>query len=107
MGFLALENLKRFHLIEDNARFRRSLKECDKISGSEHKLCRLLSKLHDIRRQTIKIGVVYVAEGQEDQKIILKNDAGSKEYNDFLMGLGWTVSIHSTLLPTKKPEDRC
>ncbi len=76
LGFLSLDNLKRFYPIDDNARFRRSLKDLDKISG----------------RQVLKSGVVYVAEGQEDQKSIFRNDAGSKEYNDFLKGLGWSVS---------------
>lgn len=32
-GFLSLENLKKFTPVEDNARFRRSIKDLDKISG--------------------------------------------------------------------------
>lgn len=32
-GFLSLDSLSRFYLIEDNARFRRSLKDLDKIAG--------------------------------------------------------------------------
>ncbi len=32
-------------------------------------------------------------ESQEDQKAIFRNDSGSKEYNDFLKGLGWSVDL--------------
>jgi hypothetical protein len=78
-GFLSMDNLKRFCMVDDNARFRRSLKDLDRISG----------------RQVLKIGVVYVGEAQEDQRAIFKNDAGSKEYNDFLLGLGWSVDLKS------------
>ncbi len=44
-------------------------------------------------RETHKIAVIYVAEGQEDKNSILNNMAGSKAYEDFVAGLGWEVSI--------------
>jgi len=79
LGFLSLETLKDFHPVEDNPRFRRALKDLDKISG----------------RQVLKVGCVYVAEGQEDQKAIFRNDAGSFEFNEFLKGLGWNVALNT------------
>lgn len=43
-------------------------------------------------RETHKIAVFYVAEGQEDKHSILTNTAGSQAYEDFVSGLGWEVS---------------
>jgi hypothetical protein len=40
-----------------------------------------------------KAGVVYVQEGQEDQKLIFRNDAGPRDYLDFLSGIGWNVDL--------------
>lgn len=42
-------------------------------------------------RETHKIAVFYVAEGQEDKHSILTNTAGSQAYEDFVSGLGWEV----------------
>ena len=44
-------------------------------------------------RETHKIAVIYVAEGQEDKLSILSNCGGSKEYEDFVAGLGWEVGV--------------
>ena len=33
----------------------------------------------------------YIGEGQEDKHSILSNTAGSREYEDFVAGLGWEV----------------
>ena len=41
------------------------------------------------------MGTIYVAEGQEDQHSILKNEGKSKAFADFVHGLGWTVGGHS------------
>jgi len=43
-------------------------------------------------RETHKIAVFYVAEGQEDKHSILTNTAGSQAYEEFVSGLGWEVS---------------
>lgn len=48
-------------------------------------------------RETHKIAVFYVAEGQEDKHSILTNTAGSQAYEDFVSGLGWEVILHKTL----------
>lgn len=45
-------------------------------------------------RETHKIAVFYVAEGQEDKHSILTNTAGSQAYEDFVSGLGWEVGTH-------------
>lgn len=42
-------------------------------------------------RETYKIAVFYVAEGQEDRQSILTNKAGSRAYENFVSGLGWEV----------------
>lgn len=44
-------------------------------------------------RETHKIAVFYVAEGQEDKHSILTNTGGSQAYEDFVAGLGWEVLI--------------
>jgi hypothetical protein len=44
-------------------------------------------------RETIKIGVLYVAPGQEDETSILRNTEGSAEYKTFLRTLGWMVDL--------------
>ncbi|EHB02981.1 GTPase-activating Rap/Ran-GAP domain-like 1 [Heterocephalus glaber] len=60
--------------------------------------CRLLLSIlgmnsWDKRRETHKIAVFYVAEGQEDKHSILTNIGGSQEYEDFVAGLGWEVNL--------------
>lgn len=42
-------------------------------------------------RETHKIAVFYIGEGQEDKCSILSNSAGSQAYEDFVSGLGWEV----------------
>lgn len=42
-------------------------------------------------RETHKIAVFYIGEGQEDKCSILSNSTGSQDYEDFVSGLGWEV----------------
>lgn len=49
-------------------------------------------------RETHKIAVIYVAEGQEDKNSILSNSSGSQAFEDFLAALAWEVSISRQLL---------
>eukprot|EP01133_Synstelium_polycarpum_P016306 gene16306-19394_t len=60
------------------------------------KLGRALQQL-DITpsREILKIGVIYVGEGQDDQRDILHNDAGSPLYESFVDGLGWPVDLRT------------
>lgn len=44
-------------------------------------------------RETMKIGLIYVAHGQEDESSILRNSQGSNRYNAFVNSLGWEIDI--------------
>ncbi|RCI03744.1 Ral GTPase-activating protein subunit alpha-2, partial [Rhizopus stolonifer] len=44
-------------------------------------------------RETMKIGLIYVAHGQEDEQTILQNSRGSEKYNAFVNSLGWEIDI--------------
>lgn len=48
-------------------------------------------------RETHKIAVFYIGEGQEDKCSILSNSAGSQAYEDFVSGLGWEVQTAAPL----------
>ncbi|XP_041418604.1 ral GTPase-activating protein subunit alpha-2 isoform X3 [Xenopus laevis] len=77
LGMNSWERRKNFHLLKKNAKLLRELKNLDS------RRC----------RETHKIAVFYIAEGQEDKRSILSNSAGSKAYEDFLGGLGWEVDL--------------
>lgn len=49
-------------------------------------------------RETHKIAVVYVAEGQEDKNSILSNTCGSQAYEEFIAGLAWEVSYGQNVM---------
>ena len=42
-------------------------------------------------RETHKIALLYVAQGQEDKTSIMSNCVGSEEYERFVAGLAWEV----------------
>mmetsp|Transcript_23491 Transcript_23491/g.58803 ORF Transcript_23491/g.58803 Transcript_23491/m.58803 type:complete len:1527 (-) Transcript_23491:30-4610(-) len=46
-------------------------------------------------RETAKVGVIYVAKGQDDQMDILGNDSHCRRglYAEFLRGLGWPIDL--------------
>ncbi|KAG1463089.1 hypothetical protein G6F46_002102 [Rhizopus delemar] len=46
-------------------------------------------------RETMKIGLIYVGYGQEDEQSILQNSQGSERYNAFVNSLGWEIDIAS------------
>ena len=50
-----------------------------------------------LARETIKIGVLYVARGQDNQRDILKNIVGSNKYEEFINNLGQKVSLRNHL----------
>ena len=58
-----------------------------------------LTLLSFCSRETHKIAVIYVADGQEDKTSIMSNTGGSQAYEDFLAGLGWEVrcTVQNTL----------
>ena len=41
---------------------------------------------------TYKVAVLYVAPGQEDKLSVLRNSSGSRDFEEFVAGLGWEVS---------------
>ncbi|XP_025103645.1 ral GTPase-activating protein subunit alpha-1-like isoform X4 [Pomacea canaliculata] len=60
------------------------------------KLLRELKNLDAQRcRETHKIAVIFVAEGQEDKNSILSNCGASRAFEDFVAGLGWEVDLES------------
>ncbi|KAM6968922.1 ral GTPase-activating protein subunit alpha-1 isoform 3-T3 [Tautogolabrus adspersus] len=77
LGLNSWEKRSNFHLLRKNEKLLRELKNLDS------RQC----------RETHKIAVFYVAEGQEDKHSILTNTAGSQSYEDFVSGLGWEVDL--------------
>jgi len=78
LGFLLFERRAHFHELENSARCQRSLAQLDRTLNG---------------REMLKIGVLYVKEGQDDQKVILSNDSKSPLYREFVRGLGWTIDV--------------
>ncbi|XP_037343517.2 ral GTPase-activating protein subunit alpha-1 isoform X7 [Pungitius pungitius] len=77
LGLNSWEKRSNFHLLRKNEKLLRELKNLDS------RQC----------RETHKIAVFYVAEGQEDKHSILTNTAGSQSYENFVSGLGWEVDL--------------
>uniref|UniRef100_A0A8C0P7G2 Ral GTPase activating protein catalytic subunit alpha 2 n=1 Tax=Canis lupus familiaris TaxID=9615 RepID=A0A8C0P7G2_CANLF len=77
LGMNSWDRRKNFHLLKKNSKLLRELKNLDS------RQC----------RETHKIAVFYIAEGQEDKCSILSNDRGSQAYEDFVAGLGWEVDL--------------
>ncbi|KAJ3222533.1 Ral GTPase-activating protein subunit alpha-2 [Clydaea vesicula] len=79
LGFLTFGGLKDncFHLLGKTPALYRDIKGLDKKFG----------------REAIKVAIIYVKAGQEDEASILKNDAGSYEYDQFVKSLGWEIDI--------------
>ncbi|NWY72032.1 RGPA2 protein, partial [Erithacus rubecula] len=77
LGMNSWDRRKSFHLLKKNSKLLRELKNLDS------RQC----------RETHKIAVFYIAEGQEDKCSILANARGSQAYEDFVAGLGWEVEL--------------
>ncbi|XP_031703007.1 ral GTPase-activating protein subunit alpha-2 isoform X6 [Anarrhichthys ocellatus] len=77
LGMNSWDRRKSFHLLKKNSKLLRELKNLDS------RQC----------RETHKIAVFYIGEGQEDKCSILSNSAGSQAYEDFVSGLGWEVEL--------------
>ncbi|XP_026528322.1 ral GTPase-activating protein subunit alpha-2 [Notechis scutatus] len=77
LGMNSWEKRKSFNVLKKNSKLLRELKNLDS------RQC----------RETHKIAVVYIAEGQEDKCSILSNPQGSQAYEDFIAGLGWEVDL--------------
>ncbi|XP_039182084.1 ral GTPase-activating protein subunit alpha-2 isoform X3 [Crotalus tigris] len=77
LGMNSWEKRKSFNILKKNSKLLRELKNLDS------RQC----------RETHKIAVVYIAEGQEDKCSILSNPQGSQAYEDFIAGLGWEIDL--------------
>ncbi|XP_073930334.1 ral GTPase-activating protein subunit alpha-2 isoform X3 [Castor canadensis] len=77
LGMNSWDRRKNFHILKKNSKLLRELKNLDS------RQC----------RETHKIAVFYIAEGQEDKCSILSNERGSQAYEDFVAGLGWEVDL--------------
>ncbi|XP_053794210.1 ral GTPase-activating protein subunit alpha-2 isoform X2 [Vidua chalybeata] len=77
LGMNSWDRRKSIHLLKKNSKLLRELKNLDS------RQC----------RETHKIAVFYIAEGQEDKCSILANARGSQAYEDFVAGLGWEVDL--------------
>ncbi|XP_062379234.1 LOW QUALITY PROTEIN: ral GTPase-activating protein subunit alpha-2 [Sardina pilchardus] len=77
LGMNSWDRRKSFHLLKKNSKLLRELKNLDS------RQC----------RETHKIAVFYIGEGQEDKCSILSNNEGSQAYEDFVSGLGWEVDL--------------
>jgi hypothetical protein len=47
------------------------------------------------RREVIKLGLIYVAPGQDSERAILSNNSGSLLYNQFVASLGWQIDLRT------------
>uniref|UniRef100_A0A3B3QGN5 Ral GTPase activating protein catalytic subunit alpha 2 n=1 Tax=Paramormyrops kingsleyae TaxID=1676925 RepID=A0A3B3QGN5_9TELE len=77
LGMNSWDRRKSFHILKKNSKLLRELKNLDS------RQC----------RETHKIAVLYIADGQEDKCSILSNTEGSQAYEDFVSGLGWEVEL--------------
>ncbi|XP_030070150.1 ral GTPase-activating protein subunit alpha-1 isoform X1 [Microcaecilia unicolor] len=77
LGMNSWDKRKSFHLLKKNEKLLRELRNLDS------RQC----------RETHKIAVFYVADGQEDKHSILSNTGGSQAYEDFVAGLGLEVNL--------------
>lgn len=76
-NFFAWEKRPKFDLVKKNEKLLRELRNLD----------------NQICRETHKIAVIYVAEGQEDKNSIFMNSSGSRAFEEFVAGLGWEVDL--------------
>lgn len=81
LGYMTWEKRTKIDMLTKNGRLLRELRNLDKQPG----------------RETHKIAVIYVANGQEDKTSILTNSTGSRAFEDFVSGLGWEVNLANHL----------
>uniref|UniRef100_A0A182W1K5 Rap-GAP domain-containing protein n=1 Tax=Anopheles minimus TaxID=112268 RepID=A0A182W1K5_9DIPT len=79
LGLAGWERRKRTHLLQRTDKLLRELRNLD------NQKC----------RETHKMAVIYVANGQEDKSSILRNGCGSSTYEMFVSALGWEVELES------------
>jgi hypothetical protein len=79
MGWNSFEKDPLYNLMDfDNPKFKRSLRQLDVATYG---------------REVTKVGLVYVAFGQEDERAMFRNEQGSPLYSEFVEGMTNVVSI--------------
>ncbi|KAJ3191793.1 Ral GTPase-activating protein subunit alpha-2 [Irineochytrium annulatum] len=80
-GHVQFDGLKEdyFHLLTKTPALYRDVKGLDRKHG----------------REVMKVAVMYVGPGQEDEAVLFKNECGSSMYDEFVSSLGWEVDITS------------
>ena len=66
------------------------------ILGDEEKIRRGLNQLDLTNgREMVKVGIIYLKEGQEEQLEVLRNDSSSRSplFYEFVRSLGWPIDI--------------
>lgn len=79
LGLSGWEQRRKLHLLSKNEKLLRELRNLDSQRS----------------RETHKIAVIYVSQGQEDKNSILSNITASKEYENFIARLAWEVELES------------
>ncbi|KAK3764075.1 hypothetical protein RRG08_046540 [Elysia crispata] len=79
MGLLSWEKRCHFDLLRKNDKVLREVKNLDAQK------C----------RETHKIAIIYIAQGQEDKHSILSNNSASRAFEDFVAGLGWEIDLET------------
>ncbi len=79
IGLLSWEKRQSFNLLRKSPQLLRELKSLD------DQTC----------RETHKIAIIYIAEGQEERSSILSNESGSSDYEEFLSALAWTIDLET------------
>ena len=81
-GFLSYENFGGLSLLGgDNEKVIRSLNQLDLANG----------------REMIKVGLIYLREGQEEQIEVLRNDSSSRSemFAEFVRAIGWPIDVQT------------
>uniref|UniRef100_A0A7S4KM75 Rap-GAP domain-containing protein n=1 Tax=Paramoeba aestuarina TaxID=180227 RepID=A0A7S4KM75_9EUKA len=81
-GFLSYENFGGLSLLGgDNEKVLRSLNQLDLANG----------------REMVKVGLIYLREGQEEQIEVLRNDSSSRSemFGEFVRAIGWPIDVQT------------
>lgn len=79
LGWMSFERNAIFQPLDwENSKFKRSVRQLDSTTYG---------------REVTKVGLVYVAPSQEDERSLFRNESGSPTYSEFVEGLASVVNI--------------
>jgi hypothetical protein len=79
LGWMSLEKNAVFQPLDwENSKFKRGMRQLDSTTYG---------------REVTKVGLVYVAPGQEDERSLFRNESGSAMYAEFVEGMASIVNI--------------